>query len=142
MHFTRRYFLQSTGALSAYLGVAPAALLNPTAPAATVRVNKGKTLVVIFLRGGADGLNLVVPHGDPAYEELRRSTRIAAPGTAGRDNSAIDLDGFFGRLDLDRRIKLQIHAAKLSPVGGSLLFRGLDAALGQMEMAGWRMLSD
>ena len=46
------------------------------------------------------------------------------------------------RLDLDRRIKLQIHAAKLSSVGGSLLFRGLDAALGQTEMAGWRMLSD
>jgi len=46
-------------------------------------------LVTLFLRGGADGLNLVVPHGDPVYYAVRPNIRVA-PG------SAIDLDGFFG----------------------------------------------
>jgi uncharacterized protein (DUF1501 family) len=94
MDLTRRYFLQSTGALTAYLGVAPARLLAsaPRRPA----VNKGRTLVVIFLRGGADGLNLVVPYGDEAYRTLRRSIAIPAPSRDGGDGRSIDLDGFFG----------------------------------------------
>ncbi len=37
------------------------------------------TLVVIFLRGGADGLALVPPVGDDAYHRLRPTTRLA-PG--------------------------------------------------------------
>ncbi|MCZ6835753.1 MAG: DUF1501 domain-containing protein [Planctomycetota bacterium] len=98
MHLTRRYFLQSTGALSAYLGVAPMGLLDPTAMASTSlrQVSKGKTLVVIFLRGGADGLNLVIPHGDPSYAGLRRNTLIAPPSAGGGGNHTIDLDGYFG----------------------------------------------
>lgn len=51
------------------------------------------TLVVLFLRGGLDGLNLLVPHGDAAYAALRPSLAIPRPGTAG---GALDLDGFFG----------------------------------------------
>ncbi len=47
------------------------------------------TLVVIFLRGGADGLNFIVPHGDDDYHRLRPTLRIGA-------KQAIDLDGFFG----------------------------------------------
>jgi uncharacterized protein (DUF1501 family) len=31
----------------------------------------GDTLVVIFLRGAADGLNMVVPHGEEEYHRLR-----------------------------------------------------------------------
>ncbi|MDO9239893.1 MAG: hypothetical protein Q7U30_07755, partial [Methylicorpusculum sp.] len=31
----------------------------------------GKTLVVIFQRGGCDGLNVVVPHGEDEYYRLR-----------------------------------------------------------------------
>lgn len=50
-------------------------------------------LICIFLRGGADGLNMVVPHGEAAYYEQRRGLALAAPG---RSNSVIDLDGFFG----------------------------------------------
>ena len=96
MNLTRRYFLQSSGALTAYLGVAPFDLLAtasaPLLGRATAR--RGKTLVVLFLRGGADGLNLVVPYGDPAYAQLRRSIAVAAPGRG--QGSAIELDGYFG----------------------------------------------
>lgn len=106
MHLTRRYFLQSTGALSVYLGVSPLNLLssgsNASATAATLGgatnsslVKRGKTLVVIFLRGGADGLNLVVPYGDPAYAKLRPGLGLKyAKGN--QPNNLIDLDGFFG----------------------------------------------
>lgn len=50
-------------------------------------------LICIFQRGGADGLNIVVPHGDKDYYAHRQSLAIPQPGGAG---AAIDLDGFFG----------------------------------------------
>ncbi|GAC1428083.1 MAG: hypothetical protein NVS1B11_07190 [Terriglobales bacterium] len=51
--------------------------------------SKNKRLVVIFQRGGADGLNMVVPYGDDAYYPSRPSINIPR-------NAVIDLDGFFG----------------------------------------------
>jgi uncharacterized protein (DUF1501 family) len=48
-----------------------------------------KRLVVIFQRGAADGLNIVVPHGEPQYYALRPSINIPR-------KAVIDLDGFFG----------------------------------------------
>ncbi len=50
-------------------------------------------LVCVYQRGGADGLNLVVPYGDSNYYSKRPSIAIAQPG---QTNGAIDLDGFFG----------------------------------------------
>ena len=50
-------------------------------------------LVVIFQRGGCDGLNTVVPYGDSRYAALRPTLAIAPPGAA---NGCLDLDGFFG----------------------------------------------
>ena len=46
-------------------------------------------LVVLSLRGAADGMSLVVPHGDPVYYEAR--PRIAIPQA-----SLLAPDGFFG----------------------------------------------
>jgi uncharacterized protein (DUF1501 family) len=46
-------------------------------------------LIVVFLRGGADGLNLVVPHGDDGYYRARPSIGL-------RKSEVVDLDGFFG----------------------------------------------
>ena len=46
-------------------------------------------LVVVSLRGAADGLSLVVPHGDPVYYRARPV--IAVPAT-----SLLARDGFFG----------------------------------------------
>jgi len=50
-------------------------------------------LICIFQRGGADGLNIVVPHGDKKYYAHRLNLAIPQPGSGG---AAIDLDGFFG----------------------------------------------
>ena len=48
------------------------------------------TLVVVFQRGGVDGLSLVVPYGEgSAYYDVR-------PNTALREGDVHDLDGFFG----------------------------------------------
>jgi uncharacterized protein (DUF1501 family) len=95
MHITRRYFLKSTGALAVYCGINPLRTLADVGmtPADVNPVTKGKTFVAIFLRGGMDGLNFIVPHQDPGYLQLRHSIAIAAPGQV---NGAIDLDGFFG----------------------------------------------
>lgn len=46
-------------------------------------------LVVLFLRGGCDGLNTVVPFGEDEYYRLR-------PSLALRKRDVLDLDGFFG----------------------------------------------
>lgn len=48
-----------------------------------------RSLVVVFLRGGADGLNLVVPYGDDGYYRARSRIAIAR-------EQAVRLDGFFG----------------------------------------------
>ena len=49
----------------------------------------GRTLVCLFQRGAVDGLNMIVPHGDPLYYAVR--PRIAIPRDA-----VVDLDGHFG----------------------------------------------
>lgn len=54
----------------------------------------GKTLIVIFQRGGCDGLNTVVPYGEDEYYKLRPDIAIAPPGSG--SDAALDLDGFFG----------------------------------------------
>jgi uncharacterized protein (DUF1501 family) len=57
--------------------------------------SRSKVLIAVFQRGAVDGLSMVVPHGDAEYHAARSSTAIARP-TAGRDDSAVELDGFFG----------------------------------------------
>ncbi len=83
MTFTRREFLRSTAAV----GVT-AFLLPPWARKAAA-AGTDPVLVSIFQRGAADGLNTVVPSGDPFYYSSRPTVQIA-PGTE------LPLDGFFG----------------------------------------------
>jgi uncharacterized protein (DUF1501 family) len=52
-----------------------------------------KRLVVIFLRGGIDGLNVVVPYAETDYYEARPTLAIPQPG---KEKGALDLDGNFG----------------------------------------------
>lgn len=57
-----------------------------------------EVLVTIFLRGGADGLNSIIPYAEDAYYRNRPNLSIAKPNdrqvaSAGR---ILDLNGFFG----------------------------------------------
>jgi uncharacterized protein (DUF1501 family) len=90
--FSRRYFLKQGGIGLVGFSTMPAFLQR--AVASTPGAGK-KQLVVLFQRGAADGLNIVVPFGEPNYYRMRPSIAIPRP-RAGADNAAIDLDGFFG----------------------------------------------
>ena len=57
------------------------------------QVKNPQRLVVIFLRGGIDGLNVVVPHQETDYYDVRPSIAIPYPG---EPEGIIDLNGFFG----------------------------------------------
>lgn len=91
----RRTFLGQTLKQLAFgsllMGGGPGGLLLGQARAAAT----GRTLIVVFLRGGCDGLNMLVPHGEDAYYSLRPTLGIARP-LASDPLSALDLDGFFG----------------------------------------------
>lgn len=93
----RRYFLKTGGIGLASFGLMAAApdFLHQFAGAQALRngYGKKKVLVTIFQRGAVDGLNMVVPHGDVDYYQLRRAIAIQKPGRA---EGAIDLDGYFG----------------------------------------------
>ncbi len=84
----RRDFLKGLGATGAL-----AALADPRAAFAAAPTDK--RLVVVILRGGWDGLNVVIPYGDADYARLRANTGLKPPGTGGPD-AALDLDGKFG----------------------------------------------
>jgi|CXWL01.1.fsa_nt_gi uncharacterized protein (DUF1501 family) len=85
-----------------FLGAAAGAVTSLALPAWLPRVafaasddSSRDVLVSIFLRGGADGLTLVPPHGDDAYYDLRPTLAIPRPDSSS-PRRAIDLDGFFG----------------------------------------------
>ena len=113
MNVTRRYFLKSSGALALYCGLSPTNLLSEMG--AVSSVTKGKSLVIIFLRGGMDGLNFIVPYADPSYKNLRKSLLLASPG---QQDGVLDLDGYFG---------LNPRAAALQPLFAAGQARALHA---------------
>jgi uncharacterized protein (DUF1501 family) len=84
---TRRVFLKN-GAMTAIAMAAMPAFLEH-AVFADDSLTRNRRLVVIFQRGAADGLNVVVPHGEPSYYRMRPT--IAIPR-----GQVIDLDGMFG----------------------------------------------
>jgi uncharacterized protein (DUF1501 family) len=88
MVITRRVFLRN-GALAVVGTTAIPSFLARAAYGAVEPASRNKRLVVIFQRGAADGLNIVVPHGEQAYYAMRPSINIPR-------NSVIDLDGFLG----------------------------------------------
>jgi uncharacterized protein (DUF1501 family) len=88
MAITRRVFLRN-GALAVVGTAAIPSFLTRAAFAADAATSGKKRMVVVFQRGAADGLNIVVPHAEPAYYSMRPTINIP------RQN-VIDLDGFFG----------------------------------------------
>lgn len=92
----RRLFLKNSGiglASFGFMAAAPEFLHQFAAAQGTKGYGKKKVLVTIFQRGAVDGLNMVVPYGESAYYDLRRSIAIRKPNET---EGAIDLDGFFG----------------------------------------------
>ena len=90
----RRVFVKS-GALALLAIGLPPQFITRSLLAETRAAAKKKTLICIFQRGAVDGLNMVVPFGDEAYYQSRRSIAVPAP-TRGGANAAIDLNGHFG----------------------------------------------
>ena len=88
MSITRRAFLQG-GAMAVVGTAAIPSFLTRAAFGAVAPGSANKRLVVVFQRGAADGLNIVVPHGEQAYYSLRPSINIPR-------QQVIDLNGFFG----------------------------------------------
>jgi len=71
-----------------------------------------QTLVVIFLRGGADGLNLVAPLADSGYHKHR-------PRIALNEKEAVKLDGFFGLNPLLKNLASIYEAGELAIIHGA-----------------------
>ena len=88
MSVTRRVFLRN-GALAVVGTAAVPSFLTRAAFGAIENGGRTKRLVVIFQRGAADGLNIVVPHGEAQYYAMRPSINIPR-------KAVLDLDGFFG----------------------------------------------
>src|SRR6266581_3641278 len=93
MSISRRVFVKSGGLALVSFGLDPLFLARaaftsykPLPPhAGCCR----PVLVCLFQRGAVDGLNMIVPHGDPIYYQER--PRIAVP-----EKDVLDLDGYFG----------------------------------------------
>lgn len=87
--FSRRKLFISGAALSAVLG----ARLTGLAVAAPDAQPDADLFILVFLRGGMDSLNLVVPYADANYANNRPDIRIRP---AGQTRGALDLNGYFG----------------------------------------------
>ena len=74
MTISRRTFLKTATASVGAL-VAPGVLLRAR-PARSLGTDP--VLVALYLRGGADALSLVVPHGDPTYYAVRPTIQVPA----------------------------------------------------------------
>src|ERR1700761_2945382 len=90
---SRRLFLKNSALAMFGVGSVPG-WLSRAVYAQDGAGSRRKVLIVIFQRGAVDGLNVIIPHAEPAYYELRPS--IAIPRPDGSEITAIDLDGRFG----------------------------------------------
>jgi uncharacterized protein (DUF1501 family) len=88
MLIKRRDLLSRSAAGFAALSAAPPLFLSRSAMASEKK-SDGRILVVVEMAGGNDGLNTVIPHGDPLYKKNRPSLAVAP-------NDALKLDGYSG----------------------------------------------
>lgn len=89
--YNRRKFMQMSAAGLA-IGAGSSMLANPffrrALYAADCDLNPEKKMLIIFQRGGNDGLHTVIPHGDSQYNTTLRPSLFVSP------TEAIDLNGF------------------------------------------------
>src|ERR1700728_5389914 len=88
MSITRRIFLRNSALTVVGTAAVPGFLMRASFGAVDAST-RNRRLVVIFQRGAADGLNIVVPHAEPQYYAMRPSIHIPR-------KAVLDLDGFFG----------------------------------------------
>ncbi|HZQ52753.1 MAG TPA: DUF1501 domain-containing protein [Bryobacteraceae bacterium] len=110
---SRRVFLKNSALAMFGLGSAPL-WLSRAVYAQDAPGTRKKILIAIFQRGAVDGLNVVVPHGEPNYYALRPT--IAIPRPNGTEGGAIDLDGHFGLNPALRSLKPLWDAQQLAIV--------------------------
>ena len=138
---SRRGLLRGLGLAGAttMFGTTAVTMTSTSAGAATTPADS--VIVVLSLRGAADGLSLVVPHGDPVYYQARPRIAVAA-------DKLVAKDGFFGLhpelsplLPLWNSGKLAaVHATGMA-VPNRSHFAAMevveDANPGSAERAGW-----
>ena len=86
MRLTRRRFLSRSSLALASLGALRVPSFEKTLGGAVPAAAPARSLLVIQLAGGNDGLNTVIPHSDPEYAKLRPTIGLA-------DQERLDLDG-------------------------------------------------
>jgi uncharacterized protein (DUF1501 family) len=86
---SRRGFMKGGALALVGTSVIPSFLTRSVMAEMTTAAENKKKLVVIFQRGAADGLNVVVPYKEKNYYAMRPSIAI-------KQNEVLDLDGFFG----------------------------------------------
>ena len=128
--FSRRRFLSSSavaaGTLAATAALDPTFLIDRAAAATTSTTTTGtvttavtprptnNVLVVIFLRGGADGLAILAPVGDGRYHGARPTVGVP-------DASALAVNSLWGLHPSAPRLKSMYDAGRLAliPASGS-----------------------
>lgn len=91
---TRRDFLKHSGMM---LGAAGLAGISPRLSygAPNVDGSQPPTLVVVYLRGGADPINTIIPFGDPLYAKIRPTIQVPARGQ-GQLAGVLPINRYFG----------------------------------------------
>lgn len=116
MNLTRRNFLSLAGATACTLAMPQLVLRGlrgQDKPVAATSSNP--SLVVLYLRGGADALNIVVPFADSRYYELRPS--ISIPAEAGKEGAPVcKLDKQFGLHPSLAALKPHFDSGKFAPL--------------------------
>jgi uncharacterized protein (DUF1501 family) len=127
MRTTRRFFLHNGALALAGTTAIPSFLIRSVLAQTAAAPNR--RLVVIFQRGAADGLNIVVPYREKNYYSMRPS--ISVP-----QNQVVDLDGFFGlhpSLASFKPLYDQGHLAAVHAVGSPDMTRSHFDAQDYME---------
>src|SRR6202167_752193 len=86
---TRRGFMKGGALALVGTSTIPAFLSRSVLAEVTTAAANNKKLVVLFQRGAADGLNVVVPYKEKNYYAMRPSIAI-------QEKDVLDLNGFFG----------------------------------------------
>ena len=86
---TRRGFMKNGALALVGTSVVPSFLMRSVLAEQTTAQANGKKLVVLFQRGAADGLNIVIPYREKNYYAMR-------PTIAVQPKEVLDLDGQFG----------------------------------------------